>query len=138
MAGIIFCLFYDILRALRKTADFSSIAVFFQDTVFSLFSAIVVFIFLLGVTNGEVRAYVLFGMLLGFLLCRMTISRIFKKILIFIFSNIKKIFSATVSGFYDCFEKSVETLTEFLKKSGKTLKKLLKKILKLCILKGSR
>lgn len=136
--GVLLCAFYDILRAMRKVSYFKSITVFFQDTVFSLVSAFAVFIFLLSVTNGELRAYILFGMVLGFILCRFSFSYIWFWVLKFLFSKVSYIYKLIILKFYSGFDKTFIALREFLTKSYKTLKKGLKKMRNLCILKGDR
>ena len=126
LLGIIICLGYDVLRVYRKVYDFSSLGIFFQDVIFSVLAAFVVFIFLLGVTNGEMRGYIFLGLLIGFVVSRLTLSRIWFLSLRFVLSKIKLIFSL-VSGFiYKAFDKIEVYVTTFSKKCIKTIKKLLK------------
>lgn len=75
--GGIFCLGYDVLRAVRAEALFSSICIFFQDIFFSLAAAVICFLFLLGITGGELRSFVFIGLTVGFITVRLTISKIF-------------------------------------------------------------
>ena len=126
LLGIIICLGYDVLRVYRKVYDFSSLGIFFQDVIFSVLAAFVVFIFLLGVTNGEMRGYIFLGLLIGFVVSRLTLSRIWFLSLRFVLSKIKLIFSL-VSGFiYKAFDKIEGYVTTFSKNCIKTIKKLLK------------
>jgi len=126
--GIIFCLFYDVLRSLRKVFNFSDFAVFFQDIAVSVILAITTFVFLLSITNGMLRMFVIVGMALGFLVSRLTISRLFFRVLTTLFSRLSVFFSGLFSKFYDGFEVFRKNIIKIFKKSGKTIKKLLKKV----------
>lgn len=74
--GALLCVFYDIIRATRKAGANSHIAVFAGDILFWLISALSVFIFLIAVTNGEIRGYVLLSCMLGFIIYRLTLGRL--------------------------------------------------------------
>ena len=70
----IFCLFgmalgvyYTVFKLLRHFIRYSRRAIFFQDLFFFVTSAIVTFMLLMNVTNGEVRGYILLAVFLGFL-----------------------------------------------------------------------
>ena len=125
--GVIFCLGYDILRAVRKAFSFSVAAVFFQDTFFSLLIAVVTFLFLLSVTNGELRAFVILGICIGFIVCRFTISLLFFNLLKFVILKGKFAFLFLSGIFYSGFDRIERNITIFFKNSVKTVKKLLKK-----------
>ncbi len=124
--GIILCLIYDILRIVRASFDFGKLTIFFQDILFSVFSSLVTFLFLLSLTNGEIRAFVIVGMGVGFLISRLTISRIFLNVGKFIFIRFKKLLKAFSEWFYKVFDNLEKNITIFFKKTSKTVKKLLK------------
>lgn len=128
LLGVTLCLFYDLFRIARCTKKFSVESLFFQDIVYASLSAILTFIFLLSVTNGEVRYFVLIGALLGFLICRFTFSVMFFKFSTFLSLQIKKILNKLFKGFYSGFDCLRKNMGVFLKKRKKTLKKLLKYI----------
>lgn len=131
--GVIYCLFYDVFRALRKTAVFSAVAIFFQDIIYFLIIAIVTFMLMLAFTDGEIRAYILVGILLGFLVCNFTISHFFKKFLNFLFALILKGFNAFCKGFSRSLEfifRKIGEFCSFLLKNFKKMLKFFKKILK--------
>ena len=75
--GCVYCAVYDIFRAVRAEVKCRPAAVFFQDIFFSAFCAVSCFCFLLSVTGGEMRAFVLAGAALGFFVFRFTASRLF-------------------------------------------------------------
>ena len=75
--GCIFCLTYDILRASRTVVKPGVWAVFAEDIIYALICSPVAFCLLLAVTGGELRVFVFFGLLCGFVLFRLTLSRFF-------------------------------------------------------------
>ena len=100
--------------------------VFLQDIIFSLLSAFVTFNFLLSVTSGEVRAFVLFGIVIGFIIIRFTVSKVFYRVLKFMLLKIFAVFSLVRRNFYKCFDFLEGKVCGICKKSGKNFKKLLK------------
>lgn len=136
--GIILCLIYDVIRAFRKLFEFSSINVFFQDVVFSLFSAFTIFTFLLSVTNGELRGFVFVSIAVGFIASRLTISRVWIWLLKLIIGIIKAGICAVSKAVYAGFDTAERNIAIFSKKSVKDLKKLLKNARKLLYTKRDR
>lgn len=136
--GVLLCVFYDIIKSLRLTFDFSSVAIFLQDIIYACVSAFVTFLFLLSVTNGEMRGYVIFGVSVGFILSRFTLSRFFCKILKIIFSSIKMLFGGFGRWFYLKFDLLTEKIIKICKKTLKSVKKLLKNLTNLLYTKGNR
>ena len=126
--GIIFCVFYDVFRSLRKSIKFSSIVIFFQDILYFFIISIITFIFLLSLTNGEIRGFVIFGILIGFLLCYFTFSKILLKFLSQIFRFLIIFFGKTNSILNLAFCKVYIFLSKFLKNIQNTYKKCLKKV----------
>lgn len=98
--GCIFCLAYDILTASRTVVKPGVWAVFAEDIIYALICSPVAFCLLLAVTGGELRIFVFFGLLCGFVLFRLTLSRfflfVFEKAFAFsvlIISKIKALFN---------------------------------------------
>ena len=60
--GCVFCLIYDIFRAIRKSFNRTRYAVFFEDILYSLICGVIGFLFLLAAAGGEIRAFALVGM----------------------------------------------------------------------------
>lgn len=84
--GAILCVFYDFLRAMRKAGSNSFLAVTAGDIFFFVLSAFCFFLLSLARTDGEIRGYMLLSTLLGFILCRITLS----KAVFFIFTTLLK------------------------------------------------
>ena len=90
--GAIICIFYDILRATRFVFKFKNITIFLQDLFFFIFLAISIFSFLLVTTNGQLRGYIILGVVIGFSVCRLTISIAIVLVLKFFFIKILRFF----------------------------------------------
>ena len=132
--GGIFCFVYDILRGYRRSSECSDFAVFLQDIIYFFVIAPITFCFLLATTNGELRLYIFFGILVGFVLIRLTISKITVLVWKTVFSfflrilRVIKIGVNTASAFLDRVSLKIATIfTQFFKKGVNTLKKVLKK-----------
>ncbi len=87
--GIFFCLF----KALRKAFRHSAIMVFIEDILFFVIIAVVTFLLLLALTNGEIRFFMLLGIFLGFSLFYFSVCSYFSGILAAVFKGIKWCFS---------------------------------------------
>ena len=89
--GAIFCIIYDVIRAVRKVCLSSFFAITVTDILLWVFYAFVTFIFLIARTDGEIRGYVLIGELLGFVIIRVSISVWVYKAMVFVFVQISLI-----------------------------------------------
>lgn len=126
--GVIFCVFYDFFRGLRLAIRFSDIVIFFQDIIYFFIISIITFLFLLSLTNGEIRGFVIFGIIIGFLVFYLTFSKILLKFLskvlrflIFIFGRVNSILNVAFCK-VDIFTSKI------LKNIQNTYKKGLKKV----------
>ncbi len=132
--GGIFCALYDIVRASRKVCSNSFWSVLFSDIIIWTVYAFVTFIFLMSRTNGEIRGYVLFGEFFGFVLFRISLSRLLFPMLSFVFINVSRIcqrIADYIGKFYAKFEVLLLKIWEGTHKIFKSAKKLLKNAFKL-------
>ncbi len=134
--GIIFGLIYDFFRSLRKCKPHTILSVFIEDILYFLVLSVITFIFLLAITNGQVRAYALIGILLGFLLFIFTLSKYYIIALCFILEQFFKLQSLILRGFYLIIGKIDYFIIAFLKNTLKCFKKGLKKLI--CLLYTNR
>lgn len=132
--GALICVFYDIISAVRLTGNNSFISVCIQDLFFWIVSAFAVFFFLLGVSNGEIRGYIIFGILIGFILLKITLSKYIVKTLKTVFKFIRKIlrkineFTGVIFDLISVRLRKIRKKTnKNIKKGAETAKKLLKK-----------
>lgn len=132
--GCVFCLIYDIFRAVRKSFKRNAAAVFFEDILYSLLCGVIGFCFLLSTTGGDLRAFTFIGMGAGFFICRLTLSRLFLPVLLFVirvlrrvFGGISRVSAAVFSAIDRAFCKCGEKIQIFFNFLANSLKKGLKK-----------
>ena len=124
--GIFFAIIYDILRAFRIIKNHTSFLVFIEDAVYFLIISPITFIFFLSITAGEVRGYILIGILLGFTAFFMFVSRYSLKLFCVFLNIIKRVLIVFNKWFYLIFDKLDLFVTNFLKNTLKCFKKGLK------------
>lgn len=76
IGGIIGILF-DIFRIFRKCFKTSDFITYVHDILFLLISAIILLISIFIINNGEIRAYMFFGIILGIIIYLFTLSKYF-------------------------------------------------------------
>ena len=101
--GVILCIIYDVFRSYRKVKLPSVIAVFVQDVVFFALSAVLTFLLLIATTKGQIRAYVFLGIIIGFAVCRISLSIIIFKVLVWLFKKCKSLLRLINGIFSRCF-----------------------------------
>ncbi len=93
ITGIIIGIFFDIFRVLRKSFSTPDIITYIEDIIFWIFAGSFFIFILFKFNNGEIRSYVLIGLLFGIITYLLTISKYFIKINVSIIKVIKKILS---------------------------------------------
>ncbi|MCI8362351.1 MAG: spore cortex biosynthesis protein YabQ [Clostridia bacterium] len=91
ITGIIIGVFFDIFRILRRSFKTPDIITYIEDVLFWVFTGIFFITVLFKFNNGEIRSYVLLGLILGIIVYMLSISKYFIKINIAIIKIIKKI-----------------------------------------------
>ncbi len=119
--GVAMCLAYDIVRAFHKVSIKGFFEVMFLDLLYWGLWSLITFSFLVLRCKGEVRAYVLFGEALGFIITRVSISKLVYRFFTFVLRALVRIF--TIFGVN--VRKVIECLEKNIKKILKTIKKLL-------------
>lgn len=93
ITGIIIGVFFDIFRILRRSFKTPDIITYIEDILFWIFTGIFFIMVLFKFNNGEIRSYVLLGLIFGIIIYMLFISKYFIKINIKIIEIIKKILS---------------------------------------------
>ncbi len=131
--GAIYCVGYDVLRALRRAGINGVVAVAVQDVLFSLITAVISFLLMLVFACGEIRFYILSALLLGFLIFNYTLSPFLISVLSYAFCKLftlkRRIFSSIyrlLDRFYRKTLKICDIMGNYFKKMGKKFKKNLK------------
>jgi len=73
--GFLLGAYYDVFRILRCILRPGAVSVFWQDMLFFLTAAPLVFLFALAVADGVVRLYLFAGLVAGFFAYRYTVGR---------------------------------------------------------------
>ena len=107
--GFIIGLLFDIFRVIRKTFKTSDLITYIQDILFWIISAIIILYSLFKFNNGQLRAYILLGLIIGASLYLLIFSKLFIKTSIFIIETIKKIIQFI-------FIKPVKSIYSFIKR----------------------
>lgn len=122
--GFLIGIFYDVLRLFRLLCSDSKKVFFVFDLVYTVAAAVATFLFLLTVTGGSVRAYVLLGELLGFLIYFVTLGTLLSTFFERIVAFLKRSFSKIATGSKHLFHRIFAPFRRlFLKKAKKAEKK---------------
>ncbi len=131
--GAALCLLYDVFRILRLARRPSSLAAFFQDVAWFSVSAVVTYGLMLVRCKGEVRAYALLGEALGFVICRLTVSRALlaaaKPVIRWVRAAMKVLDKRVKAPCLSFIKKILSAVNKALKKFMQLLKNLLKRAL---------
>lgn len=142
ISGVAIGIFFDIFRILRRTFKTPDIITYIEDTIFWICTGIFFLFLLFKFTNGQIRNYVIIGIIMGAVIYILTISKYFikinvniinfiKKILLYpiklictILSKILKPFSFIVININNIFQKNVEKCLKNKKDMKKCKKQL--------------
>lgn len=92
ISGILVGIFFDIFRVLRKSFKTSDLLTYIEDILFWIITGIFLLFIIFKFNNGEIRSYVIIGLILGIIIYMLAISKHFININVKIISFIKKIF----------------------------------------------
>lgn len=76
LTGFFLCFIYDLFRINRLFFCKKIITVFIEDLLFWIISSVIIFCLMLLRTNGQIRFFVCFGVLIGFFIMRLTFSKL--------------------------------------------------------------
>lgn len=134
--GLLLCVYYDVLRAFHKAGFNSAWGVFIGDIIYCITSAFITFLFLLARTNGEIRGYVLTSALIGFVITRLTLSRVtvflLTKLIVSV-TRIQRFLSCNIMLFLFNFGRCIVRFCKFFQKNMSSALKYVKKLLKSAI-----
>lgn len=119
LMGVVLGLIYDFFKIDRIVFKRKKLFVFCEDLLFWLISAFIFFSFSVVFSNGQIRGYLLFGSFLGFLLYRLTLSRI----LILIIIPIKRIINIIKQFNLKVIKKLLFCIENIVKKTKIIVKK---------------
>lgn len=130
--GVVIGVLYDLFRILRMSLTDHKAIVVIQDVLFWSVSAVLSFLFVFVVNNGEFRGFLAIGEIAGFVLYYFTLGAVIFKISGWLVNWIKKILRFFLRMILFPFKKMYLVFTPKLKKVCKTTKKKAKKSTSKC------
>ena len=91
IVGIIIGVLFDIFRILRKSFKTKDIVTYIEDIFFWILTGIIILFSMYKFSNGELRFFMIIGIIMGTLMYMITFSRYVIKISVFIIKIIKTI-----------------------------------------------
>ena len=114
LTGIGLGVLFDFFRALRKTFKTPDLVTYLEDIIYWILAGIIVLYNVWFFNDGEIRIYMILGILIGAVIYTLTLSTIFIKINYFIMSKI-------VNRKYGYTKKREEELENIDEKKGGSL-----------------
>lgn len=138
ISGIAIGIFFDIFRILRRSFKTSDFVTYIEDMLFWIITGIFFLFVLFKFNNGQIRNYVVIGILLGIVLYMLTISKYFIKINVKIIKFIKKIISYPIKLIIIFFREILKITKKLFMPFSFiviNIRKLFKNFVKKCIIK---
>lgn len=130
--GVVIGILYDLFRILRLSFTDNKVVVVVQDILFWSVSAVLSFLFVFVVNNGEFRGYLAMGELAGFALYYFTLGICVMKISQWLVNGIKKTVRSVFRIVLFPFKRIYLVFSPKLKSVCKTTKKKAKKSTSKC------
>ena len=89
--GAVLGVFYDLFRISRIALRQNAVAIFIEDLFFWIVASVATFLFLLFENSGEVRVYLLLGVVLGAILYYFTLGILVMKLARLILTPFKRV-----------------------------------------------
>ncbi len=130
-AGAAFCLLYDLIRIVRKCVRPHPAVDFLLDIFYWVVCAFATFSLFLIFSSGQIRWYVFFGLLVGFLLFRFTLSRWIIRFSFRLIDLLRRLLRRIGRVLRPVFRKIFAFFRKMSKKGESLLKKLLQPLCRL-------
>lgn len=91
LTGILIGFLFDLFRSLRKSFKTIDIITYIEDVLFWILTGIIILYNIWYFNNGEIRAFIILGIIMGIIIYMLTLSNIILKIFYMIIKFIKKI-----------------------------------------------
>ena len=116
IVGILLGFIFDIFRALRKSIKNSTVATNIEDILFVIISFIIITTVVQIISKGELRFYILLGIILGILIYFLSVSKYIITGETWILKSIIKILKSIYNFFTKFFKKINGLILKFLNK----------------------
>lgn len=128
ISGIAIGIFFDIFRILRKSFKTPDIITYIEDIIFWIFTGAFFLFVLFKFNNGEIRSYVVIGLLLGIMIYMLTISKYFIKANVAIIKLIKKVIIYPINLIWNLLKKIFKPFSFMVINIRKILKNFCRKM----------
>ena len=91
LTGVIIGILFDFFRILRKSFKTSDIITYLEDIIFWILTGFIVLYNIWYFNNGEIRLFMILGIIMGAIIYMLTLSNIIIKIFYEIINTLKKI-----------------------------------------------
>ena len=105
LAGVAMGIYYDVFRFLRRMIKFSELSVVWQDLLFWISSAVLLFFVCLRLNAGFIRIYFVIFAMIGWLVYFMTAGKLIFKVFDGIIKTINRIFNTFKKFFFQISER---------------------------------
>lgn len=112
LTGSIINIVYDVFKIMRKTFKHGFLAVFIQDITFSFISLFISIAFISVFNYGQIRGYLIFGLVSGFVITHFTIGNL----IVIVLSRIFNLIFAPFRYIYNKFKLFLKKLFIFTEK----------------------
>lgn len=91
LTGALIGILFDIFRILRKTFKTPDFITYIEDILFWILTGVILLFTIFTFNNGEIRIYIFIGLIFGFIMYLLTISKYLVKLCVTVLTFIKKI-----------------------------------------------
>lgn len=107
LTGVVIGILFDIFRILRKSFRTPDILTYIQDFTFWILSGLILLYSIFKFNNGELRAYVFFGIILGVFIYMLLLSKHIINFFVKLISIIKSAVRYPIRILYNFFQKYI-------------------------------
>ena len=107
IVGVLIGVLFDIFRIIRKTFKTNDIITYLEDILFWILTGIIVIYAMYRFCDGELRFFMIIGIVMGTCLYIVTISQYVIKISVFIINILKKILIYPIIAIYKLIRKII-------------------------------
>ena len=122
LTGVEIGILFDFFRILRRTIKTGNIVTYIQDILFWILTGILVLYNIWYFNNGEIRVYMILGIIIGTLIYVSTLSNIFVKLFTRILNTIIKVLEIPFKTIVAIFRKIITVILSFFTKNVKKFK----------------
>ena len=127
LTGVEIGILFDLFRILRRSIKTSNIITYIEDVLFWILTGILILYNIWFFNNGEIRLFMLLGIILGILIYMSTLSSIIIKIFSKILRTIIKILAIPFKTIKTLFQKIITIIKTLFTKFTKISKKIINK-----------